>query len=102
MPPLHHLQRIPLEIHLLVKIHLVERLHWNLRLAPIPTPIRLAVKLQIVLNGFSRIARFFIFARTHARGDGPEGHDDGEGCEEGDEQPCQEAATDLEGEVAGD
>ena len=45
MPILHHVQRIPLEIHRPVKVHLVERLHRDLRLAPIPTPITLRMKL---------------------------------------------------------
>ena len=101
MPVLHHLQAIPLEIHFARKVHLVECFHRYLALAAVLLSIILALEGEIVLHGPAGVARLFIFAGRDRRGGGPEDHDDGDGGEEGKEEPCEEATTKLAGEVAG-
>jgi len=97
MPILQHLQRIPLEFHQPLKVHLLERLQWNFIPAFIPHPMLLITELQIMLHWPTRIPRFLIFARRYSGGDGPEGNEDWEEGQEGEEEPCEEAAAEFEG-----
>lgn len=62
----------------------------------------LITKLQIMLHGPTRIPRFLIFARGDSRGDGPEGDEDREEGQRGEEEQCVEAAAEFEGQVTGD
>lgn len=93
MPILQHLQRIPLEFHQPVKVHLLERLQRDFISAFIPHPILLITELQVMLHWPTRIPRFLILARRDPRGDGPEGDKDREEGQEGKEEPCEEAAA---------
>jgi len=102
VPILQHLQRIPLEFYQPVKVHLLERLQWDFIPAFIPHPMLVITKLQIMLHWPPRIPRFLILARGDPRGDSPECHEDREEGQEGEEEPCEEAAAEFEGQVPGD
>ena len=100
VPILQHLQCIPLEIHPPVKVHLMESLHRDLGPAFVHAAILLGVEVQVVLHRPSGVACLFVLARRHARVDGPEADDDGQGGEEGEEEPGAQAAAELKGHVA--
>lgn len=60
MSVLHCLQGVTLEVHLVVKVHLMERLHWDLALAMVLDPVMLAVEVQVVFDRSSGIFDFLI------------------------------------------
>lgn len=99
---LHHLEAIPFEIHFAGKVHLVECLHGDLALAAVFLSIIFTLEGEVVLHGPAGVARLFVFAGRDGRSSGPEDHEEGNGGEEGEKEPCEEAATELAGEVGGD
>lgn len=50
MPILHDLEGIASEVYLAVKVHLMERFHWDLALSMIFGAIRRLVEIKVVLN----------------------------------------------------
>ena len=78
MSILQCLQGVTLKVHLIVKVHLMERLHGNLALAMILDPVMLAMEMEVMLHGLSRVLGLLVLARRDRRGDGPKGHEDGE------------------------
>lgn len=65
MPVLQHLQRIALEIHRSVKVHLVEGLQWDLVLPAIRRSVLFIAKMQVAFHWPPRITRFFVFTRRY-------------------------------------
>lgn len=53
-----------------------------------------------MLNWRARVASLLVLAWRHARGNGPEGHEDGDCGESGEESPCYQSTADLPREVA--
>ena len=98
---LHHVETVPLEVDLAVKVHLVEGLHGDLASATVPETIGFVLEVEIVLDALSGILRLLVLARRETRGDGPEGHEDGEEGEDGEEDPCLPTTTDSAREVEG-
>lgn len=88
MSVLKHLQRITLEVHLSVKVHLMEGLHGDLGLAMVLGTIMLAQEVQVVLDRTAGILGLFILSRRDGRRNGPVGHQDRDGGENGEEQGC--------------
>lgn len=83
MSILQNLQRIALEVHGALKVHLVEGFHRDLALSVVLGAVMLAVKVQVVLDWFTGVLCLFVLARRDGRGDGPVDHQDGDGREEG-------------------
>lgn len=72
----HYVQGIPLEVHLLIKVHLMEGLHWNLRSAMILRPMPLFPEMQIMLYRAARVSCFLVLPRRNDGSDIPERYDD--------------------------
>lgn len=98
----HNLKAVTVEVHLFVKVHLVECFHWNLVLATVLPLVFLALEIQVVLDGSAWVLGFLVKTRGHGRGDCPERHENGDGGQDGEEDPCEEATTDFVGEIGGD
>ena len=102
MPQLEHIQHIALNIHLPIKVLLMERMHGDLIPSIILLPVLLPVEGQILLNALAREAGLLVLARREGGVARPEGGEDGDGREEGEEDGCLKAAAEFPGEVVGD
>lgn len=98
---LESLQSIALEVNLAVKVLLVEDLHGDLALAAVGGTVMLAVEVQVVLDGKATVLGLLGLAGRDGRGNSPEGHEDGDGSEDGKENGGVEPSTDLAGQVPG-
>lgn len=96
---LHDLKSVTVEVDITVKVLLVESLHGDLAAAVVLCAVGLLVELEVVLDGGAGEAGLFVLAGSVARGNGPEGHQDGDGSQETKEDPCLEATADLVCEV---
>ena len=101
VPVLHDLQRIAFEVHCTVKIHLLKRLHRYFVLPPVLAPILLISKLEIMFDRPTRVSSFFILPGRYPGCNAPEGHENWYRGKDGDEEPCENATTDLPGKVGG-
>lgn len=99
---LHDLEGVAVEVDIAVKVLLVEGLHGDLAAAVVLGAVGLLVELEVVLNRGTRVASLLVLAGSVAGGNGPESHQDGDGSQNGKEDPCLETTTDLVGHVAGD
>lgn len=102
MSEFESLQSIHLEVHLAIEVLLVEGLHGNLALAMVGGTVMLAVEVQIVLDGTATVLGLLSLAGRDRRSHGPEGHENGDGCEESEENGGVETASDLTSQVPGD
>ena len=100
MPILHSLQGIPFKVNLPIEIHLMERLHWDLRLAMISCPILLVLEMQVMLHWTAWVSSFLILARRDGGGNVPECNENGDASKESEESPSEEAAMYLACKVA--
>lgn len=62
MSVLQHLQRITLEVHLSVKVHLMEGLHGNLGFAMVLGTVMLAQEVKVILDRTAGILGLFILS----------------------------------------
>jgi hypothetical protein len=60
----HDFQTIAIEVHLTVKVHIVEGLHWNLVPASILELIGLILECKVVFDGAAWNCDFFSLAGT--------------------------------------
>lgn len=102
MAVLHDLQRIAIELHQAIKVHLVEGLHGNLVPATVLCLVAISFEGEVVLDRCTGVASLLVQARGHGGGDGPEDHQDGDGEENGEDCPCYQTASELPGDVAWD
>jgi len=96
---LHDLKSVTVEVDITVKVLLVESLHGDLAAAVVLCAVGLLVELEVVLDGGAGEAGLLVLAGSVARGNGPEGHQDGDSSQETKEDPCLEATADLVCEV---
>jgi hypothetical protein len=99
MSEFESLQSIHLEVHLTIEVLLVEDLHRDLALATVGSAIMFAVEVEVVFDGAAGILGLFVLAGRDGRSHGPEGHQDGDGGEDGEEDGGVETTTHLAGEV---
>ena len=71
----HDIQGVPFEVHLPIKIHLMECLHGDLGSAMILRPMFLFFELQIMLYRAAGIPYFLVLAGRDGGGDIPERHE---------------------------
>ena len=98
---LHNLEAVTVELDVAVEVHLVESLHGDPVLAAVLELVALVLESEVVLDGRTRVASLFVDAGRHGRGDGPEGHEDRNGEDEGEDEPCPEATVQLPGAPGG-
>lgn len=72
----HHIQAVALEINFLVKVHLMECLHWYAVLPIVFDAIALAAEMQIVLDGLARISGLLILAGRDGGSQSPKNYED--------------------------
>lgn len=101
VPVLEDLKSIALEVNLASKVLLVEGVHGNLVLAIVLVLVLLVIELDVVLDGLAGVARLFVLTRAKGGCHGPKGHENGNGTQDDEEEPCLQTTTDLEGEVEG-
>lgn len=101
MTVLETLKGITLEINLAIEVLLVEDLHGNLALAAVSGAVMLAVEVQVVLDGAATVLGLLSLARRNGGRDGPEGHQDGDGGEDSEEDGGVETSTNLAGQPPG-
>lgn len=101
MTVLKALQSVALEVNLAVEELLVENLHGDLALATVGGTVMLAVEVQVVLDGAATVLGLLGLAGGDARGDSPEGHQNGDGSEDSEEDGGVEATADLASQVPG-
>lgn len=99
MSVLKNIQSIALEVNISIKVLLEESCHGNLALAVVFDTVMLAVELQVVLDGTTRVFSFFILAGGSSRCNGPEGHQDWDCSEDGEEDGGVEATAELASNV---
>ena len=92
---LHDLEAVTVELDIAVEVHLVESLHGNPVLAAVLELVALVLECKVVLDGGTRVASLLVDTGRHGRGDGPERHEDGNGEDEGEDEPCPEATVQL-------
>lgn len=63
MSILHNLQTIPIEIHVAIKIHIVERLHRNLILPSVLEPVSLILEREVMFDWTTRKPSLLILPR---------------------------------------
>lgn len=95
MSVLHNFQSVTVELYVAVKVHFVESLHWNLVAASVLDFVAVFFKRKVVLDGSAGETSFFVDARGHGGSYGPECHEDRDSGEDGEEDPCEEAAVDF-------
>lgn len=99
MSVLKNIQSIALKVNISVKVLLKESCHGNLALAVVFDTVMLAVELQVVLDGTTRVFSFFILAGGGSRCNGPEGHQNRDCSEDGEEDGGVEATAELASNV---
>lgn len=97
MSVLQDFQHVTLDINLTGEVLLVESLHGDLGTAVVLLPVLLAVELEVGLDGLARELGLVVLPGRHAGCDGPEGHQDGDRGQDGEEDPCVESTADLTG-----
>ena len=102
MSELEALQRVSDKVDLAIEVLLVESLHGNAVVTMVPGSVDLAVEAQIVLDWAACVSRFGVLTWCHRGGDGPEGHEDGNCCEDGKEEHRPDTASHRVREVAWD
>lgn len=95
MTVLEALQSIALEVNLTIEVLLVEDLHGDLALAAVGSTVVLTVELQVVLDGAATVLGLLGLARRNGGRNGPEGHQNGDGGEESEEDGGIEPSTNL-------
>lgn len=95
MTVLEDLKSIALEVNLTVKVHLVEGLHGDLVLATVLGLVGLVLELEVVLNALVGETSLLILAGANGRDNQPEGSEEREVDEDGEEDKSLEATTDL-------
>lgn len=96
---LHDLQCVTVEVDLAIKVLLVEGLHGDLVAAVVLGLVFGTVEGEIVLNWCTGVLGLLVLAGSVSRSNGPEGDEDWEAGQDGEENPCLETAIDLPGEV---
>lgn len=92
---LQNLKAVTVEVNLAVKVHLMEGLHGDLVLASILGLILGLLEGEVVLDRAAGKLGLLILAGGKGRGGQPETRDDGQGGDEGEEDGCLQAATNL-------
>ena len=96
------LESITLEVHLAIEELLIEDLHGDLALALVGGTVMLTVEVKVVLHGTTGVLGLFILTGGDGRSNGPEGHQDRNGCKDGEEDGGVEASIHLAGQVPRD
>lgn len=102
MTELKTLESITLEVHLAIKVLLVENLHGNFALASVGSTVMLAVELEVVLHRTTGVPGLFILAGGDGRSHGPEGHQNGDSGKDGEEDGGVETPAHLAGSIPRD
>lgn len=95
VPILHDLQTVTVEIHVSVKVHLVEGLHGDLVLAMVLGLVGRLLEGEVVLDGTAGIPRLLVLARADRRHDQPEPTQQWDCGEEGEEDSGLVPTSDL-------
>lgn len=98
MPVLQCLKHISVHLDLVIKVHLMERFHRDLRSTTVLLLIRIALEREVVLYRSSSIFDLLSLARRECGKSDPDDGEDGDGEEQNEEEPCSEAAFELPGD----
>jgi len=99
--PLEDLQHVAIELQLAVEVLLLESLKGNLLLAVVCIAVLGLVELEVMLNGLAGQLGLFVLARSELGGEPPEGAQDGEEQNKGEEYPGLEAHAPAVCDVCG-
>lgn len=100
--PFQNVEHVAIELHLTIKVLLLESFNGDLLLAVVCLAVFLLGKLQIVFDGLARQLGLLVLAGCKFRGDPPEGTKDGETSEEKEEDPGLEAHAHIVGKPCRD
>lgn len=98
----HHFQGITFEVDGSIEVHFVKGLHWYLALAMVFRSIPFAVELQVMLHWSTWESSLLVFSRRYRGSYVPEGGEDGNTGEDGEEDIGEEASVDLTRQVGRD
>lgn len=98
---LENLKRVAIEVDIAVKVLFMERLHGDLAAATVLGLVLVLVEGEVRLDGCTRVLDLLVLAWSISRGKSPERHEDGNGSQDGEEDPCLETTIHLPGKVAG-
>lgn len=101
MTVLHDLETVTVELDVAVEEHLLECLQGNSVLAIVLALVGLLLEGEVVLDGTARVLCLFVLAGSQSRNDNPEGGQDGDAREDGEEDTSLDATSDLPGEPKG-
>lgn len=100
--PFERLEHVAIDLNFAIKILLLERLNGNLLLAVVRVAVFGLVELEVVLDGLAGKLGLFVLAGSKFRREPPEGAEDGQEQDNGEEEPCLEAHAPAPCDVAGD
>lgn len=102
MSVFQNLQAVTIELHISLKVHVVEGLHGNFVCASVPELVGFLLEGKVMLDGASGVSGLFVLARAERRMEGPECHEDWNCCKETKEDGSLQSTADFPGHVEGD
>lgn len=97
--PFEDIEHVALQLDLTIEVLLLESLDGDLLLAVVGITVLLLVELEVVLNVLARQLGLLVLAGRELGGQPPEGSQNGQSGEEGEEDPSLQATTNLPGEI---
>ena len=100
--PFEDLEHIAVELDLAIKVLLLEGLDRDLLLAVVGITVLILLECEVVLDVLARQPGLLVLAGRELGGQPPEGTENRQAQEQGEENPCLEATTQLPGKPGGD
>jgi len=97
---LQYFQHVALDGDVAIEVLLMERLERDLALAIVALAVLLFVEAEVVFNGLLGQHDFVVLAGRVLGREDPEGSEEGQVHDQGEEDPCLEAASEGPGDVA--
>lgn len=91
----HNLQTVPVEVNIAIKVHVMERLHWDFVPASVLELIGLFLECKVVFDRAAWNSGLFGLARTEGRGKVPKSHQDWDCSEETEKDAGLESSADF-------
>lgn len=102
MSVLHNFQRIPIEVNITIKVHIMECLHWDLIGSAVFELVGLVLEGKVMFDGAAWNGGLFILAGTEGRGEVPETDQNRDCREETEEDAGLQSAADFPGQIPWD
>ena len=102
MAPFEDLEQVAVELDLTIEVLLLEGLDGYLLLAIVGVTVLLLLECEVVFDVLARQPGLLVLAGRKLGGQPPEGTENGQTQEQGEENPCLETSAQLPGEPGGD